>query len=364
MKKFVKIAIFLLIVALLVIGAIRLVKKKRAQIAQIPIAKEYAVLVKTLQPSKAPITLTTPYIALVKSDSNIALSSKFSGRILMLKKEGERIKKGEIVAKIDDTGLRTKLASLTASIAATKEAITATKAILNNLYDIHARTKRLLKVKGASIEQYEKEQNQIESTKVKLSGLIAKLQTLNHNKKELQNELTYAILKSNVDGIVAKRFANVGDLAMPGRPLVKISAVSDNYLLVRTPKDLKVYGVMYQSKEYPVKSLHSTFNSLNEYRCDVKDGSLIENERINVDVITFKGVGTLLPYDAILNRSGKNYVLLARGSKAQPKEVHIQASGEKGVVVREDLSGQKIVVAKPDILLKLLSGIQLKEIKD
>ncbi len=363
MKRWVKIGIFLVIVVLLVIGAIRLVKKKKAQIAQIPIAKEYAVLVKTIKPSKTDITLKTPYISLVKSDTNTLLSSKFPGRILMIKKEGDKVKKGEIVAKIDDTQLRTKLTSINASIVAVKESVEATKTILNNLYNIHERTKKLLKVRGASKEQYEKEQNQIETTKAKLSTLLAKLNTLKQNKKELQNELTYAILKSNVDGIVSKRFLNKGDLAMPGHPILKINSNSNNYLLIRVPKDVKVHSIIYKSKEYPVMPLHSTFNSLNEYRCDVKDSNLIEGERVKIDVVTFKGTGTLLPYDAILNRNGKNYVLLAKNNKAEPKEIRIKASGENGVVIDEDLNKEKIVLAKPDILLKLLSGIKLKEIQ-
>ncbi len=363
MKKWVKIGIFLVIVVLLVIGAVRLVKKKKAQIAHIPIAKEYAVLVKTIKPSKTNISLKTPYISLVKSDRNTLLSSKFPGRILMIKKEGDKVKKGEVVAKIDDTQLRAKLTSINASILATKESIEATKTVLNNLYNIHERTKKLLKVKGASIEQYEKEQNQIEATKAKFSSLLAKLKTLTQNKKELQNELTYTVLKSNVDGIVSKRFLNVGDLAMPGHPILKINSKEGNYLLVRAPKDVKVYSVIYNKKEYPVKHLHSTFNSLNEYRCDVEDKNLIEGERVEVNVVTFKGTGTLLPYDAILNRNGKNYVLLAKKDKAIPKEINIKASGKNGVVVEEELNGQKIVLAKPDILLKLLSGIKLKEIQ-
>ncbi len=364
MKKWIKIGIFLIIVVLLVIGAVKLVKNKKTQIAQIPPAKEYAILAKTIKPSKTDITLKVSYLSLVKSNQNILISSKFSGRILTVKKEGEKVKKGEIVAKIDDTKLKTKLASINSSILATKESIEATKVILHNLYNIHERTKKLLKVRGASIEQIEREQNQIETTKAKLSSLFAKLKTFEQNKKELQNELTYSTLKSNVNGIVSKRFLNVGDLAMPGRPILKINSNSNNYLLIRVPKDIKVYSIFYKSKEYPVIPLNSTFNSLNEYRCDVKDKELIEGERVKVDVVTFKGMGTLLPYDAILNRNGKNYVLLAKKEKAKPKEVTIKASGEEGIVINEDLSGQKVVLAKPDILLKLLSGIQLKEIKD
>jgi len=39
--------------------------------------------------------------------------------------------------------------------------------------------------------------------------------------------------------------------------------------------------------------------------------------------------------------------------------VHILRSAQQGVVVSDNLAGKRVVTAKPDILLKLLSGYTL-----
>ncbi|BCD59346.1 MULTISPECIES: efflux RND transporter periplasmic adaptor subunit [unclassified Nitratiruptor] len=363
MKKWIKLLIFLLIVVLLIIGAVRLVKKRKAQEAAIPIAKEYAVLVHTLQPKTKHVTLTADAIAVVQNDANIKIASKYSGRIIALAKVGAKVKKGDIVARLDDTPLQSKLTSLKAQKEAVTQSIASTKVVLSNLKKIHARTKKLLAVKGASIEQYEKEQNQISATKAQLASLRAKLASLKESIKEIQNERTYTTLRSSVDGVVAKRFVNEGDMAMPGKPIIAINSQKENYLVVRVPKDIKIYGVVYKGKTYPVTPLQSTFNSLAEYKANVNDSSLIAGERVNVAVVTFQGKGVLLPHDAILNRNGKSYILVVKGNSAEAKEVHIIENANQGVVVKESFNGKKIIVAKPDIMLKLLSGIKLKEIK-
>ena len=51
---------------------------------------------------------------------------------------------------------------------------------------------------------------------------------------------------------------------------------------------------------------------------------------------------------------------MINGNKAYAKEVHIVESAEQGVVISENLDGKDIVVAKPDILLRLVSGYALK----
>ncbi|BCD67248.1 efflux RND transporter periplasmic adaptor subunit [Nitratiruptor sp. YY09-18] len=363
MKKWIKIAIFLLIVILLVVGAVRLVKKRKAQEASTPIAKEYAVIVKTLKPQKSHVVLSSDYLAIVKNDKNVALVAKFPGRILQIKEAGQKVKKGDVVAKIDTTVLKSKRDSLKAQIEATRLQIAAAKEALVNLRKIHERTKKLYAVKGASKEQLEREATQIANAKANLASLRGKLASFQANLAEVNNELSYAVLTSPIDGVVAKKFANLGDIAMPGRPLLSINGSQDNYLLVRLPSNIAAYGLLYNGKRYALKPLKGSFNSLSEYRADVDDPKLIEGQRVETKVITYDNEALLLPFDAVLNRNGKTYVLVVNGEYAKPLEVHVKASGAEGVVVAEDLSGKELVVAKPDILLKLLSGIKLKEIK-
>jgi len=364
MKKAIKILIFLLIVALLITGAVKLVKKKKAQEAAIPIAKEYAILAKTITPKREHITLTTPYLALVKSDQEVNLAAKFPARILEIANEAEVVKKDQIIIKLDDTNLKTKLKELIATKDATQEEIAATKVALANLAAAHKRTMKLFAVKGASKEQIEQEESKIAATKAKLASQKAKLNALKAKIENIKNELNYALIKAPFDGTIGKKFANSGDLAMPGKPLLKLTNSAASYFLVRIPTNFKAYGLIYKNKRFALHDTRATFNSLKELRANIKDPSLVPGERIQVSIITFDGFGTFLPQDAILNRDGKSYVLIAKGNEAHPMQVHTISSSDKGVVIQEDLSGKEIVVAKPDILLRLLSGIKLKAIKD
>ena len=363
MKKFVKTALtILLFVALIAAGAI-LIHKKREREKSIPKAKEYALVIKTIEPKIKRFTLTLPYIAVVKNEKSQIVSSKFSGKVLFVKKEGEEVKKEDIVAKIDDTSIKTKLNSTKEKISTLKSAVSSYETILGNLKKMHERTKRLMRVKGASKEEFEKEQNKIEETKSKLLELKASLRGAKEELKALLNELSYTTLKSDIEGVVAKRFLNKGDLATLGKAIVKINAKNGNYLSLKLPNDMNIKEVLYKNKIYKAVSLNSASNSLKEYKIDINDSSLTEGERVKIDIITFNSKAYLLPFDALLDRDSQKYVLKIKNDRAVPTKVKLLASGEQGVAVEGDLENSQIAVMKEDILLKLLSGVKVKTLK-
>ena len=182
--------------------------------------------------------------------------------------------------------------------------------------------------------------------------------------KSLENQLSYATLVAPIDGVITKTLAAVGDVTMPGKPMVQIGAKKGFSLLVRTPEDITPKAVIYKGKEYELNSLNSTYHGLKEFKAYLNDAKgVTSGERIEVEVVVYEGKGTLLPFDAILNRQGSSEVLEVNATHATPRRVTILQSAQEGVVVADDLSGVKIVVAKPDILLKLTSGYALKESK-
>jgi len=324
--------VILLVIAAIVAGGLMLVKAKRAKEAKTPAPKSYAMVVQTMQAHPSQAQLTLPYLALVQNDENVVLSSRMSARVVMIKKSGEPVKKGEVLAKLDTEELRANIDSIKISLA--------------NLLKTHKRTKALYRVKGASIEQLQKEESEIAALRAKL--------------KALENQMSYATLISPVSGVIAKSFETEGSIAMPGKPLLNISATKGFSLLARLPDDIKPNGIIFKGKHYPVQALGSTFQGLNEYKAYVDAAHLTAGETAEIRVVVFEGMATKLPFDAILDRDGKSYVLVVHGDRTVPQEVHIAAKGEEGVVIKEDLSKEKIVVAKPDILLKLLTGISVK----
>lgn len=346
MNKYVKIGLSIAVIAALGVAGVKKVKEARAADAKIPKAKVYPIVVKSMTPKVVDAKLSLPYLAEVQNDKDVMLSSRIAARIIDIKKSGTSVKKGEVIARLDTTTIKSNLKNI-------ENQISAANVALENLKATHKRTTELLKVQGASIEQSQKEATMIATTEAKIAGLKQK-------EIELKNNLSYALITSPVDGVIAKTMGSQGAMSMPGKPIAQISAKNGFYLRVRVPTDINIKGVHFNGKDYPAIALGSTFHGLAEYKVYTQDSKLTSGDRVEVDVITYKGKGLLLPLDALLNRNGKSYVLVINGKKAEAKEVHIVQSAEQGVIVSDSFNGEKIVIAKPDILLKLASGYALE----
>lgn len=342
-KKAIGIIALIVIVILAVFAVVRAKHKE----ADLPVAKQYGIVVSTIHPELKDVSLTLPYLAQTENDKDVKLSSKVAARVNYIKPSGTKVKKGDIIARLDNTSVRTNAVSLESQVKAAQAAI-------KNLEDTHRRTKELLAIKGASIEQYQKEESNLE-------GLKAKLYALQQNQINIENTLTYTTITSPVDGVISKSMVNAGDMCFPGHPVANISAVNGFYLLLRVPTDLTIFGVQFKNTDYPVISLNSTFNNLAEYKVYVDDKNLTSGDRLEVEVIVFKGKSIKLPFDAILNRDGKSFVLINDHNKAKAVPVNIIQTGEDGLVISDqNITGKELVVAKQDILLKLLGGLSIQ----
>lgn len=331
-KKILRALLIILVIVAIVMGGLKLVKDKRAKEAELPIAKVYPLVLKTMIPKKENVRLTLPYLAQVINEDNVVLSSPIAGRVLSIKESGENVKKGEVLVRLDTTELNANINSVNIS--------------LKNLLLTHKRTKALYRVKGASIEQLQKEESGIASLRAKLESL--------------KNKLGYTTIKAPLSGVIAKNFVSVGTVSMPGKPLLSISSKEGFSLIVRLPDDTKAKKIIFKDKIYPLSALDTTFHGLHEYKAVINRSNISAGESVNIDVVLFDKEAQELPFDTILDRNGKHTVFISKGHKTVAKEVHIVQKGQEGVVVKEQFSGEKIIVAKPDILLKLLTGIAIK----
>jgi len=346
MNKYVKITIAVVVVAGLGVAGVKKIKEARAHDANLPKAKIYPIVVSAMSPKISNVQLTLPYLAEVANDKDVKLASRIAARIQMIKPSGSNVKKGDVIVRLDTTTIKSSLSSVL-------EQIQAAKIALENLEATHKRTLDLLKVQGASIEESQKETTMIANTQAQLNALKQK-------EIELKNNLSYATIVSPVNGVIAKTFASQGGISAPGKPLVAISSKNGFYLMVRVPTQLPIQGVKFNGKFYSATPLNTTYHGLAEYKVYTGSANLISGDRVEVNVVTFNQKATLLPFDAVLNRDGKSYVLIVQGNKAQAQKINIVQSAEQGVVISNNLEGKKIVVAKPDILLKLTSGYALK----
>lgn len=371
-KNGVRIVVVLLVVA----AAVVLLQKRKHDLAQAPPAAILPVVVDAVVPGRSTITLTLPAMGIVSSDVSTTLSTKISGRVNKIyKKEGETVRKGDLLASIDEQelqakkeGLRLKRSSLDFDISGKRENLKALQTALQNAMESHARTKELLDVKGASIEQYHKEDTEIAQLKAQMEAVksgISMLQSgreeLMQSEKEIDNQLSYTSITSPIDGILSARLVMAGDMAVPGKPLLKITAAEGLYLDVKLPSAITTAAIRLNDHLLPLTPKNQAGpTGLREYRSALPAGtSAVEGEFLNIAVVLFAGQGLLLPDDVLLSAQGKTWVLTYTNGKAEKIPVTIEQRGIEGVIVQEDLAGRTLLLAKPDILLRATSGVPI-----
>ena len=346
MNRILKISVAIVIAGGIVGLGIKAIKNARKDDASLPVAKIYPIAVKEMTLQYQKTVLTLPTLAEVANDQDVVLSSRIAARVVNSKESGLHVNKGEVVAQLDKTDIRSNKIAV-------QEELNAAKTTLQNLQATHKRTAELMSVHGASVEEFQNEATAIAQTQAKIVSL--KQQIIG-----LDNSLSYATITSPISGVVTKRQENEGALGMPGKPLLYVSAKSGFYLIVRVPSDVAVKGVVFHDKRYSATALNSTQNGLNEYRVNIDDTNVTSGDKLSAQIITFDDQGTFVPFDGILNRDAKSYVLILENGKVLPKEVHISQSAQQGVMLQENMAGTKIVIAKPDILLRLIGGYPLK----
>jgi len=351
--KILKIIIPILLAVVLVVLGKNLLEKRKAQNSKEDYAQKYAIVVDTITPKITQKTLSLPYIAEVKNDKETIINSKFSGKVLYIANLGDYVKKGDIIVKIDDSDLKAKLDEINSQILSIKQKIKAQEINLDNLILTHNRTKKLLEVKMASIEEYQNEENKIASLKAEIKSSYNNLKSLVSNKNSIQNNISYTIIKAPIDGIISQTFINKNETTFTAKPILKITPKNGNYLFITLPK--KYNTIIYKNKKYNLITLNNTQNGLLTFRADINDSSLLTNQKVNIDVVEYEGKGCFIPYDAILSIDSKNYIFTP-----QPISIKILAKGKNEVLIDKNIT-QKIIVAKPDILLKIKAGYPIKE---
>ena len=382
MKKFVTIVIL----ALVVVAAVMLFTKRKTDLAKAPIAQVLPVVVDASVLAKEEVRLTLPAMGLVTSDLSTTLSTRISGQVLkVLKQEGDAVKKGDTLATIEaadltakESGLLAKQQGMAFQIAAAEENVKAATTALAAARETHARTLELLKVKGASIEESSREEAEIAGLEAKLTSarnavesLRKERESLAQSSKEIEALSSYATITAPIDGTVSQALVRPGDLATPGKPLFRIAAGSGLSVNLSLPDTVSATDMILHDKTLPLATKNeAAATGLAQYLAPLPDDSgLTEGQYVNVRVVVYQGKNTLVPVDALLSVGNDSFVFMyeddpaqspSGGGKAVKTKVDIVARGSEGVVVAQTLAGKKILLAKPDLLLRVAAGVPVK----
>ncbi len=303
-------------------------KKKRSLVTTMPLAKKEFKHFVEIQGS-------------VQSDNLVSVTSEVGGRILQLNaKEGQNVRKGQLIAKLDLEAVNKQIDELETSLELAKT--------------VFERQSRLWDQNIGSEIQYLEAKNGKER-------LEKSLETIRH-------QLTKAEVYAPISGVVQTEFLNSGEVASPGAPIVQIlntnkvkvvADVPENYLrAVRRGEkvSIEIPAIDYE-RDARVSLIGSMIDPSNRtFSVEVElsnPGNTIKPNLLAMMHINDETVpeAIAIPIELVQQEvSGKTYVLVTgegeEGLVSKKVYVTTGLSFNNQIVIEEGLTGEEQLIVE------------------
>lgn len=148
-------------------------------------------------------------VGTIRAVHETSIGSKLLARVVDVRlKAGEKVRKGDVLLRLDDTDLRAKLRQAEAAVAAAK-------AVRNRAASDQRRSAQLVRSRTISQEQYDGIVASLHSAEAELNRAEATVH-------EVQATLDWATILAPFDAVVIDKKVDMGDMVTPGQLLVTL----------------------------------------------------------------------------------------------------------------------------------------------
>jgi RND family efflux transporter MFP subunit len=315
-----------------------------------------------------PIQEVETFVGSVTPIYQYILAPKVSGRVIQIKKRiGDWVKRGEVVARIDDSeyqqAVREAEANLKIAQATLREATSQFALAKQDLERVQS-----LQEKGiASSSELDAAQTNFTAQKSRLELATAQVDQRDAALKSANIRLGYTTLVATEPGFIGERYVDVGSLLAPNAPVVSIIGIDT--VIVQTTVIERIYGRVQigqpaevQVDAYPsrifvgkvarIAPLLQEASRVAKMEVEVVNDSLLLKPgmftRVRV-VLAMKDTAQLVPSQALVNREGQNVVFVvpynATVAKQEPVQIGISAP-EKIEIVAPKINGLVVTLGQ------------------
>ena len=193
----------IVVVALAALHHLRVQQKENA--ALVP---EVPVIVRTMPVGAGRVIRTQHVLGTVIGSEETDLAPQIMARVVELAvREGDKVRAGQMLVLLDEGEFKDAVVEAEAARAAAELADRAQSAAT-------ARDRRLFGVKAIAQEQWDRSQ-------ASEAAAAALLQSATQRLNQARTRLGYCRILAPANGVVARRLADPGDLAVPGKPLLQ-----------------------------------------------------------------------------------------------------------------------------------------------
>ena len=338
-----KIIAIVLVIAVAVSAALFL-KKQKEVVADLPLPKIHDYNVDTVKASTKTVRQTRHFLAQLLASKSALIASKFSADIKKIYvKENDIVKKGQLLISLDDTDIRTTIASLEKQKASLSIDVQNAKRSLD-------RNKKLLEIEAISQEKYD---NANVLYQTKLTNLDSTKQKI----KQSKAQLSYLNIKAPFSGRVGTIFVDAGNLAVPGKPIISVNSDDQKLIFsyVATSEPIiEGQKVIVDGEEVGViaKRYDDAKNALLVAEVKLNKALKVANKAfINIDVVTAESKGCAIPLNSILHSKDSTVVMLYNDKSFKPMSVNILLQDLKYAIVDSCPSDEIAVASEAKLAL-------------
>ena len=293
----------------------------------------------------------TVYTGEVRARHETDLSFRVGGKLVeRLVEAGDRVRKGQLLARLDPQDLRLSAEAARDQLAAAEAELSLARAELE-------RARQLLAQKFISESVHDSRQTTVDAAEARVRQARAQSELSS-------NQAAYSTLRADHDAVVLAVLADRGEVVGAGQPVLRTARESDREVLIHVPE-----GRIGSISPGLVAEIRPLADPDRGYRGTVREiaaaadaatrtfavrlsiGAADEMLPLGASAVAgfvdVQASGTLLPLPAVVQRDGRAVVWSVDGDgRVSPHEVELLALREDGAVVGRGLSpGMKVVVA-------------------
>jgi len=270
-----------------------------------------------------------------RANESVEISSKTSNIVTAVNfRDGERVRAGALLVRLDDSAARADVAAAEAAVAESER--------------LYNRSRELMSTEALSRAQYDQLEATLKANRARLASATARLED--------------TVIRAPFGGRVGLRRVSVGTLISPGDVITTLDDTSVIKLDFSVPENFLAtlregLAVRATAPAFPGRAFAGKVASIDS-RVDIntrsvtvrallanEDGALRPGMFLNVTLANDEREALVIPEEALTPEAERQYVFVVRDGKAERREVRIGGRSPGNVEVLAGLSpGDRVIV--------------------
>ncbi|WP_200955298.1 efflux RND transporter periplasmic adaptor subunit [Pelomonas sp. Root1237] len=322
------------------------------------------------------------------------VSAQMTGTLTeVLIDEGFKVKKGQVLARLDDTGLKAGLAAAQAQIRTAEANLGQVRAQLAQAQADERRQAELNASGMTTRQSREQAATAVKTVSAQMEASQRQIEAAQAQARQARVNFDYATVRAPFDGVVTARAAQVGEIISPlsaggGFTRTGVGTIVDmdslevnvdvnEAYIAQVKPDMPCEAVLDAYPDWKIPAhVVAVIPSADRGKATVKvrvalekkDERLVPDMGVRVSFLAAKPKteakpvpGVLLPPEALVQRDGGDAVFVAHDDRAEQRAVKLGADAGKFKLVTSGLKAGETVVLAPPTELKQGSNIVKKD---